>query len=222
MNAHVEMPAHNGADTTPLAVVRRQGRQLIIERCPYCSKRHTHGAGKIPRIRCSGTASHTAATGNARAQGMFWSKGRACNAAGDLVNLCNVHKSKPAKTASKVEQIATQLGVHHSQIVRDLAEFVHDAKTEPRISKRGRKGEGRRSKRVSQSIPFYAMPFVNLGKGIDRPLIRYLHSVMPRAWVDGELNDRQRDVRGLSQFLNGRYAVCVRGLENRAPCSQIR
>ena len=42
-----------------------------------------------------------------------------------------------------MQAIATQLGVHHSQIVRDLKEFVHDAQTQPRTSARGRKNEGR-------------------------------------------------------------------------------
>ncbi len=47
------------------------------------------------------------------------------------------------KQGFTMEGIATQLGVHHSQIVRDLKEFVHDAQTQTRTSKRGRKGEGR-------------------------------------------------------------------------------
>jgi DNA-binding NarL/FixJ family response regulator len=40
-----------------------------------------------------------------------------------------------------------QQGFTHSQIVRDLKEFVHDEQTQPRTSKRGRKGEGRRKAR---------------------------------------------------------------------------
>jgi hypothetical protein len=40
------------------------------------------------------------------------------------------------------EQIADQFGVQIRTIYRDL-EFCHDVKTQPRISKRGRKGEGR-------------------------------------------------------------------------------
>jgi transposase len=42
-----------------------------------------------------------------------------------------------------MEYIATQLGVSHPTIVRDLKEFVHDEQTQPRTSERGRKGEGR-------------------------------------------------------------------------------
>lgn len=42
-----------------------------------------------------------------------------------------------------MEQIATQLGVSHPTIVRDLKEFVHDEQTQSRTSKRGRKDEGR-------------------------------------------------------------------------------
>jgi hypothetical protein len=42
-----------------------------------------------------------------------------------------------------MEQIATQLGVTHKTISNDLREFVPEVQTEPRASKRGRKGEGR-------------------------------------------------------------------------------
>lgn len=47
------------------------------------------------------------------------------------------------------EQIATELGVNVATISRDLQEFLHDAKTQPRTSKRGRKGEGRPKGRKS-------------------------------------------------------------------------
>jgi uncharacterized protein YerC len=47
------------------------------------------------------------------------------------------------KQGFTMEQIATQLSVSHMTIVRDLKEFEHDVQTQPRTSKRGRKGEGR-------------------------------------------------------------------------------
>jgi len=42
-----------------------------------------------------------------------------------------------------MEAIATQLGVHHSQIVRDLREFVHDAQIKKSKSATNPKGAGR-------------------------------------------------------------------------------
>ena len=47
------------------------------------------------------------------------------------------------KLGFAMEQIARQLGVSHMTIVRDLKEFEHNVQTQPRTSKRGRKGEGR-------------------------------------------------------------------------------
>jgi transcriptional regulator with XRE-family HTH domain len=57
----------------------------------------------------------------------------------------NKRKAKAMELYPKytMEQIATQLGVSHPTIVRDLREFVHDEQTQPRTSARGRKGEGR-------------------------------------------------------------------------------
>lgn len=50
---------------------------------------------------------------------------------------------KLADQMSHVEAIATQLGVHHSQIVRDLKEFVHDAQIKPAKTSTNPKGAGR-------------------------------------------------------------------------------
>ncbi len=51
-----------------------------------------------------------------------------------------------------MEQIAVQLDVGKSTIARDIEEFSHDGKTEPRTSERGRKGEGR-PKGAKKSAP---------------------------------------------------------------------
>jgi hypothetical protein len=73
-----------------------------------------------------------------------------------------------------IEAIATQLGVNHATISRDLEEFVHDAQTPERTSKRGRKGEGRpkgskRKPRVKQDIVQAAVyDLVNAGKPVNR------------------------------------------------------
>lgn len=47
------------------------------------------------------------------------------------------------KQGFTMEAIATQLGVHHSQIVRDLREFVHDAQIKPAKTSTNPKGAGR-------------------------------------------------------------------------------
>lgn len=47
------------------------------------------------------------------------------------------------KQGFTMEAIATQLSVHHSQIVRDLKEFVHDAQIKPAKSASNPKGAGR-------------------------------------------------------------------------------
>jgi IS30 family transposase len=50
-----------------------------------------------------------------------------------------------------LEQIAGPLNSSKSTIARDLEEFSHHGKTQPRVSKRGRKGEGRPKGRVTKS-----------------------------------------------------------------------
>lgn len=72
-----------------------------------------------------------------------------------------------------MEQIAAVLGVTHSCIVKDLKEFVPLEQTQPRTSKRGRKGEGRpkgnklkpeRRKNASASAESAAQLILDQGK----------------------------------------------------------
>ena len=73
-----------------------------------------------------------------------------------------------------LEQIAGPLNSSKSTIARDLEEFSHNGKTQPRVSKRGRKGEGRpkgtRIKRESaiDAVREAIRPHIVAGEGISR------------------------------------------------------